>query len=475
MNLNPVMERFYVSVLDYAGLEVNDEHNIVNKDPDFGDFTLDDKPLALPYFELMKNPEGRRFFHLLHENYSSPETTLFNLFNRRLTLEINLRLQTLVTTLIAVASEPTLQQRIKSTELVNIISSMGTMDHSVIEPIFKMCVNSKKENDVGYLVDFYLKKNGKVGDTHYSAIGKVNHRLYREVKKSLEAGPEGEYRVYGTKFRKKDLVALEAAMDAIFPNIDDEEAQMDGTDNKIFRYLNILLKTSYIVSARLNDIADLLEEVGDESLGLDKIKANLDWVNTLEDLYGMADTIRLIPNQTDIRIESKKLKVNETKAKEQVAEQPQPTQQPVQQPPQFNPGMVQQPQPVQQQVQQPQQQELSPEDIIRGRVNQQFQQPMMQPQMYQQPMMQPQPQLPSWAQRELMQQQQQVNPQVYQQQFQQPMMQQQGFVQPMMQQGYQQPMMAPQYQQHPQTMQGQWGQPQMQLNPHMMQRATAPM
>lgn len=469
MHLNKHMENFYLSILDYAGLDVDSEHNIVQKNENMGPFTLDDHPLALPYFELMKNPGERRFFHLLHENYASPETVLFNLFKRRLTLEINLRTQQLMVSLIAVAAEPKLQKRVKSRELIDLITNIGEVDHSVIEPILKMCVASKKENDVGYVLDFYLKKNGKVGDTPYAAIGKINHKLYREASKALEEGPGGDYRVYGSKFRKKDLVAVTSVLEAIFPSIQDEASLIDGTDNKIFRYLNILLKVSYIVTSRLNEIVELLKEVKDESLCLDEIESNHEWVNELETLYGMAEEIRLIPNQTDIRIEAKKLAVDESRAKVTQQPTPQPTPQPQSAPqaPTFNPQMVSQPQ----QVQQPQAPvELSPEDVIRGRMNQQqqYMQPqMVQPQMMMQPQQAP---LPGWMQREVMQQQSQNQPQ-----YQQPMMQQQGYIQPMMQQqGYVQPMMQPQFQQQPMQMQGQWGQPQMQLNPQMMQRTAAP-
>lgn len=484
MHLDKTMESFYMSILDYAGLKVDEDNNIVNQNLDMGAFTLDDSPIALPYFELMKNPEGRKFFHLLNENYANPETVLFNLFKRRLTLELNLRLAQLVTSLIALASDPKKQQRINNPELVELVTSIGEVDYSILEAFMNMCVASKKVNDVGYIFDFYLKKNGTVGDTPYSAICKTNHKLYNEVNKALEKEGDDRFKVYGTKVRKKDLVAIMATMEAIFPTIVlDDDSMVDGTDNKIFRYLNVLLITSHITASRMNEIADMLEEVKDDTLLLEDIRSNLDWVGNLETLYGMAKEIRLIPNQNDIKLEGKKLALDESaakqvleqqqvSAKQQLAEplaptpQPQPVEQPVQQVPTFNP------QAVQQQVQQPQpmpqqQQPMSAEDIIRGRVQQQFQQPMMNQQVpqYQQPMMQQQAPMPGWMQRELMQQQTPQQQQILQQQLMQQQMLQQQQQQAM---GYQQPMGMNPMVGHQQPMQG------MQINPQMMSRATAP-
>lgn len=55
MQLNPIMESFYLSILDYSGLKIED-NVIVQKNEKLGEFTIDDKHIALPYMELLKNP-----------------------------------------------------------------------------------------------------------------------------------------------------------------------------------------------------------------------------------------------------------------------------------------------------------------------------------------------------------------------------------------------------------------------------------
>lgn len=364
MRLNKTMEDFYLNVLDYAGLELDEEENIVNKDLKTGPFTIDDRDITLPYMDSLRNPQGRAFFHLLNENYTTPETSMFLLYKRKLTHELNLRLSGLVRALIVIASDAKLQQRVKSPELLDIITSIGEADYSIIEGFMKMSTKSAKVNDEGYLLNFFLKKNGSINKVPYSATGKVNFKLYNEIEANLDKAP---YTVYDVKLRKKDLSVVANVFEVIFPNLVNGEEYIDGTDNKIFRYLNALLKVTYMVSARINEIGSLLAELKEESLFVEEIICEEKWVNQLEDLYGMASEIRLIPNQTDINSEAKRLKVNEEKAKqEQQAIQQAP------QPPAFNPQQAQpqvQQQP-QQQTQQPQQQpqqpeQLSPEEIIR--------------------------------------------------------------------------------------------------------------
>lgn len=461
MHLDKTIESFYLNIIDFAGLKVDIDDNITNINEDIGELTVDGKYLALPYMELLRNPKGKRFFHPLHENYSNPETVTFNLYKRRLTLEINLKLQQLMVSLIALACDPKLQSRVKDTELVTVLSNIGELDMSIIESLFKMCKVSREENDVGMIFDIFLKKNGSVGGESYAAIGKINHKLYNEVQRSLEEGPSGEYRVYGTKFRKKDLVAVSSILEAIFPDLKgDNEEFMDGTDNKIFRYLNILLKTAYIMASRIDQLGRSLKELDNETLHADDILLNLEWVKQLPDLYNMAEEIRMIPNQTDMKAEGKemKLKLDESRAANDTRQQMNQvqTQAPV---PQFSPQVVpqqqtQQPQyqtPPPQPQQPPQQRELTPEEIVRARMSgtpvlggYPQQQMMQQPMYQQQPMMQP-TQVPTWVREEAMRQQMQSQQPPQQGYYQQQPMMQQGYPnqQPMMQQGYpnQQPMM----------------------------------
>ena len=459
MQLNPIMDSFYKSILDYSGMTIEDDI-FVNKPMTFGggtlnlgDIRIDGKALALPYFDILKNPEGKLIFHPLNENYTSPENTIFNLYKKRLTTEINLKLAMLIISLVTLASDPLMQQRIKSSKMIALVSSLGELDIALIEELNAIIKASKKANDASFIIGLYVKKNGEVKDVPYAAIGKVNFVLYNEIVKALEDKGR-EYRVFGRKTAKKHLLALETIFNVIFPSIDNKGTYMEGTDNKVFRYLNILLKTSYLVTHRVNELANMLAELNEPLLQADNIRFNLDWTNDLEKLYDMANEIRLIPSQLDITVEASRLKVDESKVKAE----PTPTPQ-VQQAPQFNPTLTQPqtpiPTPMQATPQTQQPRQLTPEEIIRGGIQPAMNQPVMQPMMDMQQQMAQPTYTPSWVQMEQFKQQQQ--------QFgtQQPMVQPQ--MMPQMQ-----PQMMPQMQ--PQMMPQMQPQMMPQMQPQMMQQ-----
>ena len=454
-SLNPTIEKFYLDILDFAGLK-SENAKIVNKDDTLGDITIDAAHLYLPYYEVLKNPPGH-IFHLLNENYANPETSQFKTYKSRLTLELNLKLSYMIINLVTIANDSILQNKVKSTKLIELLTNIGEIDMGVIDTFMQLIKASKKVNETGYLVDIYLKKNGSIGNDTFSAIGKINFKFYKEIVKAL-ADKENGYRAFGVKCKKKDLVALCNIFEVLFDDINNEEKYTCGTDNRIFRFLDVLLRSAYIVASKINDLTELLSGIDDESLRISECKFNLDWVETLPKLYNMAQEIRLIPSQTNIEQETKhKLAdyksdkdnsvVNDTNT--YTPQQPPQVNQPQvsqPQPQSFNPNMVAMtnaqntavaPQPQNTQPPQP----LSPEDIIKASLNapqypvapnvaMMQPMPMMQPMMPQQLMMPQQP-VPSWV----MAQSPQMQPMYPMQPMQpmQPMMQPMQPMQPMMQ------------------------------------------
>jgi len=476
MQLNSTIEKFYLDILNYAGVEIED-NIFVNSNKKLGEISIEGKGLALPYFEILKHPEGKLIFHILNENYTSPESAAFNFYKKRLVLELNLKLSSLIVSLITISSDPQLQRKIKSSKLLDIVTNIGETDPSQIEALLNLVKASKKVNEEAFLFDIFLKKNGEINDVPYSAIGKINFLAYSELQKSIE-NKDSEFRVFGHKLRKKDLLTLSTIFQVIFPGINDKIAYSEGTDNKIFRYLSALLKTSYLISSRMNEVANLLLDLNETSLNITEIVSNLDWTSNMEKLCDMGNEIRLIPNQTDVSMSSNRLKVDESKSTQQQPPVYQTPQQPVQQ------------QPMQQQMQQPMMQQpvqpprqLTPEEIIRSNMHNPAMSPMMMQPMMMQPMMMqaPQPMLPTWAQQEIMAKNQAQN-------MQQPMMQ--PMMQPMLQQPMQQNvymdpnLMAQQQmmnqmhmnnQMHPHNQhQAMHNQSSLQVNPMFVGRATGP-
>lgn len=469
MQLHPTLEKFYLSVLDYSGLKVED-NIFVNKNEKIGDFSLEGKNITLPYFENLKHPNGRLIFHPLNENYVKPEVPLFNLYKRRLVCEINLKLVQLFTTIAHIAVSVELQGKIKNAKLLKFIAECEDMDMTFVENLMKIVKYSKEANDEAFILDIFLKKNGEIKGTPYSAIGKVNFLLYEEVKKVLNSA-SGDYKVFGCKVRKKDLNILYNLFTIIFTDIEDTDAYSDGTDNKVFRYFNMLLKTAYIVTSRINEIADMLYTIKDDTIVGD-LKFSDTWTEVLEEVYGLTNEIRKIPNQNDSSIKEssvRHLSVSEAEVNNPPVDPAQVLRQGMQPPAQVPMQMAGA---MPQQVMQPQyQQSMDPNDILKGLTQARMSpgyHPNMQP-MVQMPMQAP---MPNWM-REQEMRASGMTPQ--QMQYQQMMQNQQqmppAFPMPPMyppNQGYPQPY--PQQQMMPgYNQQGQFVNPQMMPQQQMQQ------
>lgn len=440
------IEKFYLSMLDYAGLKYEDGV-IKNKDQSMPELTIDGEPLTLPYFENTKHPNGRRVFHLLNEAYNTPYTDVFNIYKKRLTVEINLRISSLVLNLITIASDAVIQQKITNSEAAKLISNLPQPDPVMLEMFVKTIKESKRKYDEDFIVGFQTKVGGNYKGNPYKGTCVAVFNYLNEVSNAIDKGSSS---FINLKVRKKDLVFMDALLRVIFEEADDTDNYTGYSDSKVFRMLHCFLSSTAIISNRLNKIAEILNEVdGDIGYKLKEIVTDTSFINHMQDLEKLTKHIRIIGSDTQT-VQSKE----ETKEKEI---------------PQFNTSTLTNsnpaPQMSNQPLQQQQPQQLSPEDIIRSSIGGQVMQPgawpqqmytqvqqPMQPQMYQPTMAAPTQPIPGWMREEMMRNQMVNNPQAAQQMYpqaQQPMQQiyQQPMQQPQMYMTTQQPIQQPMYQQ----------------------------
>lgn len=381
------IERFYLSILDYAGLKYNhNEHKIENKNEEYGEFKVNGKYVALPYDEVLRNLSlEREIFHPLRENYLDPETNLMLIYRKRLELEINTKLCTLITNLITAASNP---EKIKNPDLVHILADIKSVNMQSLENFLKIIKKSIEEREEHYIYDTYIKRTGEIKGVLYACIGKIDFSLYKDIVKSLN---DQSYSLYNVKLRKMDLLCYSSLFESIFPNISDEDLYSVGVDNKLFRYLETLLLLNRLVSSRINEVSLMLKNVEIEDLDYEFSISDHTWYDLLNDIRDMEREIKLIPSI----INPNEVKTNIKKYQEQILNQssnpPFNKQDKVEQHGQLvNPPPIHS---VTNQQQQPlPQKEIGPEDVIRQQLQQsQFYPNYMQPYPYQQGYQQPPP------------------------------------------------------------------------------------
>jgi len=402
--MHKTIEEFYKSILRYAGLDYDPDKNIiVNIDSHLGEFKVNDKYVTLPYENNLKYPNGKMIMHPLNENYVKPESSFFLAYKKRLTVEINIKICELIDKIMGVATDPKKVALIKDKNLIELFSSINEVDMKSIEDFTRIISKAMKEHEDGFVVEFILSKNANNKFKYASAVGFVKFNLYNDIVQALE---NKEYKLYKQPIRKRDLENLKAIHEHIFKGNLSEDYQ-DETENKRFRYLTILLKTSYLIASIVNEYINLINT--DLKLeGEEKIKPlDTEWVDIIQKVYELDTEIRLIPNQdeyTDSSVEAikpSKLKLNEESLKNVQINSPQ-TQNTFNQQPQqpiYTPPM--------QQVTQPQQpntqQTLDPLQVLKQASQQQmYQQSIPMTQYMPMTTYQPQAPMPLWMQRELM-------------------------------------------------------------------------
>lgn len=427
-SLHKDIENFYIDILHYAGLDYDNNKDIViDKNEKIGEFKVNGKYVGLPYPHLLKNPQQRTILHPLNENYIKPESAFFLQYKRRLTCEINLRLADLILNIVKIASDNKEISKIREKSLIEFFMNIGNIEMDFVEKFLKVIKLSQEKNDEEFIVGIYLNKNPSIKNKNASAIGKITFNLYNEVVNALN-NDESDYRVYNYKMRKKDLVFLKNLFENIFPNIDDKNEYTEVTENKMFRYLSVLLRISYRITHIINNFFKLLGK-DTNNKDLEEMIFDHNWVNSLNKIPDIIDEIRLIPNQDEPHLENKlqesesnRLNFNEEKLSrvEQNNTIYKPTPTPnttIEQP------IVNNVNPVIQNTQNQSQQvvkQLSAEDILklesRGLSNPQVNMPspvMPQPYMVNQLQypQQMQPPVPMWVRQEMMSQQMQQYPQ----------------------------------------------------------------
>lgn len=303
MQLNPVIESFYKGLLEYAGLSV-DEGGAIH-------LVAAGKPLKnkagkfyhLPYIELMKNaPEGKAFIHPLNENYFKPESEFAMILKNNLVLFLNMRLVKLMDLLMDIGSDPVKQKLLKKKANVELVTNLGQLDDSQLNLVSQLLKRAVEQEPLEPFFSVFIKKNAKFKGEAFSATGTINFRLFKEAEEALQGG--SPYSMFGSNVRKKDAIAISNIMRAIFPGLEDEDNYTETTDNKLFRWLNILLRTCYLVSNRINEIVlNLSKDLFDSETNAPLI-SNHDWVADMETLCNMENEIKVIKNQDNIQDEA---------------------------------------------------------------------------------------------------------------------------------------------------------------------------
>jgi hypothetical protein len=332
----------YTSILDYAGLGVDANGFIYTQhDADKTPLTIGGKELILPTTEVLRRPHNgeQTIFHPLAENALQKESAIIRTLRSALNVRMNYFFGILAKQLLQIANDKTIHGRFTPDQR-DLLIALKEADETSEVNFTKLMLAYLNKDYERIFVHCYLNKGGKVRGKKYARTGVISFPMYELLKEKGVDIPD-------VKLRAKDVEIFLNLYRLIFPHIDEPESYNYGSDSDIAPYLDALMMSTIKVLASINDIID---EYNDYITEKEALTSNSEWVEGFNDLRTYLGEIRNIPHQTGVDDVQPARPVN-TGAQMPLPPRPQDTfqpAQPVSQQPQFQQPAPQQqaPQPV---------------------------------------------------------------------------------------------------------------------------------
>jgi len=273
----------YEQMIDYAGLNIDNDKvyvgDVANKDP----FLVGGKQLIIPTRDMLKNIDGNSMtiFHPLSEDIIKGESAVINKLRYAINIRINISICILMQSLLNLAASPEHHKKL-SPEQSELLYNIKDIDEKTTRNFINYTLKEVKDKEDRMLSYIYLKRGGTLAGVKYPRVGIVSFPFFQSL-------TDGEK----FKFRVKDIEVYKAVFEYIFSEATDHEAYNYGSRSEIAPYLDALMVTSYKLTERINEVIELYRDYIDEP---DTIMFNHDWYDTLKDVETFKIEIKAIPN-----------------------------------------------------------------------------------------------------------------------------------------------------------------------------------
>lgn len=277
----------YKSILAYAGLEADADGYIrLVGDGSKDQFLVNGKALVLPTDYQLKTMDTsqKMAFHPLAESTIRGESPVLQKLKDTINTNLALRFGYLGQELLRIVASPAIQQRLSPEQAEVIIRIKDADDNSLLNWNNLLRQLVLKRPTRGFL-NIFLRRGGEYHGEKYSRVGITTFPFYKELL-------TGEQDV--AKIRKKDYPTYIQIHQAIFPEIDIDEAYNYGFRGQVAPFLCTLLITSAKLAFRMNEMVDLFKGFFEDT---DMIKSDVSWLPSIENADSLTAMIRRIPLQ----------------------------------------------------------------------------------------------------------------------------------------------------------------------------------
>lgn len=277
----------YKSILRFAGLQADEQGYVRFIGDDSKDqFLVSGKALVLPTDEQLRtmNTAQKMAFHPLAESTIRGESLVVQKLKDAINTNLGLRFGYLGQELIRIVSSPAIQQRLTPEQTEVIIRIKDADDNTIANWNNTLRQLVLKRPTRGFL-NVFLRRGGDYRGEKYARVGITTFPYYKELS-------TGEQDV--AKIRKKDFPTFMQIHQAIFPEIDIDEAYNYGFRGQVAPFLCTLLITSAKLAFRINEMVDLFKDYFEDA---EMIRSDVSWLSAIENADNLAPLIRRIPLQ----------------------------------------------------------------------------------------------------------------------------------------------------------------------------------
>jgi hypothetical protein len=278
----------YTSILNYSGVSViEDGSTQINFLGKVRENEAEGKRILMPYPKVLKqsDPATTMIFHPFREYVNRGESPIVRKLRKLISIRLNVAVIALIDRFINLLNSPALHKEFspQQRELIKSITSIDLDPAKFLSASWKLF----EEKPDSFAINLYLKKNGSLRGKKYNRVGVVSFTFYDSIK--------------STTLSEKQKKALYQLFNFIFPgSLDDPESYNEGTESAQCPWLDALLRSSYNVVSRIQELASLYkpyikdpetDEIPEE------LVFDVKWVDEMDRLNQYASEIAMIPSQ----------------------------------------------------------------------------------------------------------------------------------------------------------------------------------
>lgn len=295
------LEELYTNILSYASMKPDADGKVmidyVFDDGEQNQVHIEGRGLVMPTDAQLRayHPEKVVVFHPLQEFVNRGESEVVKALRHQVNVRLNYTVLVVAAALLKLVASPALHKTLTPEQRELLLEVKGG-DVGLPSRFMEFATKRFAAATSRFFCNVYLKKAGMFKGEKHARVGVVQFPFYDIFEEE------------DIKLKKGDEEAFISVLQFIFPGSEDKETYNNFSDSRDAPWLDCMLRTSYNLAQRLNELLVLYKDHIDDA---ETFHFNDTWVDALDNIDAYRDEIRLIPtqkgNEGTIEVEGKEV------------------------------------------------------------------------------------------------------------------------------------------------------------------------